>query len=111
MDIFFPPLIAGLFPDVGGGYFLPRLPGRLGHFLGLTGFRLRGRDVHKAGIATHFVEAEKVNLPKIGKSYGMCTWKREYFSSTTVSQGGGSTCQREPSPDGRGKKRFRVAAP
>ncbi|XP_015676679.1 3-hydroxyisobutyryl-CoA hydrolase, mitochondrial [Protobothrops mucrosquamatus] len=50
----------GLFPDVGGGYFLPRLPGRLGHFLGLTGFRLRGRDVHKAGIATHFVEAEKM---------------------------------------------------
>ncbi|XP_039178025.1 3-hydroxyisobutyryl-CoA hydrolase, mitochondrial isoform X2 [Crotalus tigris] len=50
----------GLFPDVGGGYFLPRLPERLGFFLGLTGFRLRGRDVHKAGIATHFVEAEKI---------------------------------------------------
>lgn len=60
----FSPLIAGLFPDVGGGYFLPRLPGKLGYFLALTGFRLRGRDVHTAGIATHFVEAEKVNLPK-----------------------------------------------
>lgn len=51
----------GLFPDVGGGYFLPRLQGRLGVFLALTGFRLRGRDVLRAGVATHFVESEKVH--------------------------------------------------
>ncbi|KFQ91319.1 hypothetical protein Y956_03979, partial [Nipponia nippon] len=55
----------GLFPDVGGGYFLPRLSGKLGYYLGLTGFRLRGRDVLKAGIATHFVESEK--LPALEK--------------------------------------------
>lgn len=33
----------GLFPDVGGSYFLSRLPGKLGLFLGLTGFQLRGK--------------------------------------------------------------------
>lgn len=55
-------LIIGLFPDVGGGYFLPRLSGKIGYFLALTGFRLKGRDVHRAGIATHFVESEKVNV-------------------------------------------------
>ncbi|KAM3855260.1 3-hydroxyisobutyryl-CoA hydrolase, mitochondrial isoform 2-T4 [Vipera latastei] len=55
-----PETAIGLFPDVGGGYFLPRLPGKLGCLLALTGFRLRGRDVHTAGIATHFVEAEKI---------------------------------------------------
>ncbi|NXL03283.1 HIBCH protein, partial [Mesembrinibis cayennensis] len=55
----------GLFPDVGGGYFLPRLSGKLGYYLGLTGFRLKGRDVVKAGIATHFVESEK--LPALEK--------------------------------------------
>lgn len=32
----------GLFPDVGASYFLPRLPGQLGTFLGLTGTRLKG---------------------------------------------------------------------
>lgn len=53
--------ITGLFPDVGGGYFLPRLSGKIGYYLALTGFRLKGRDVLKAGIATHFVESEKVN--------------------------------------------------
>lgn len=52
----------GLFPDVGGGYFLPRLQGKLGYFLALTGFRLKGRDVHRAGIATHFVDSEKLPL-------------------------------------------------
>nr|XP_033801939.1 3-hydroxyisobutyryl-CoA hydrolase, mitochondrial isoform X3 [Geotrypetes seraphini] len=50
----------GLFPDVGGGYFLPRLSGKLGCYLALTGFRLKGRDVQRAGVATHFVESEKV---------------------------------------------------
>uniref|UniRef100_A0A8C0XMF9 3-hydroxyisobutyryl-CoA hydrolase n=1 Tax=Castor canadensis TaxID=51338 RepID=A0A8C0XMF9_CASCN len=50
----------GLFPDVGGGYFLPRLQGKLGYFLALTGFRLKGRDVYRAGIATHFVDSRKV---------------------------------------------------
>ncbi|OXB70677.1 UNVERIFIED_CONTAM: hypothetical protein H355_014103, partial [Colinus virginianus] len=60
-----PETAIGLFPDVGGGYFLPRLSGKLGYFLALTGFRLKGRDVLKAGIATHFVESAK--LPDLEK--------------------------------------------
>ncbi|XP_068926324.1 3-hydroxyisobutyryl-CoA hydrolase, mitochondrial isoform X4 [Petaurus breviceps papuanus] len=54
-----PETALGLFPDVGGGYFLPRLPGKLGYLLALTGFRLKGRDVQKGGIATHFVDSDK----------------------------------------------------
>uniref|UniRef100_A0A673HRX9 3-hydroxyisobutyryl-CoA hydrolase n=1 Tax=Sinocyclocheilus rhinocerous TaxID=307959 RepID=A0A673HRX9_9TELE len=50
----------GLFPDVGGGYFLPRLQGKLGLFLALTGFRLKGRDVQRIGLATHFVQSDKI---------------------------------------------------
>ena len=45
----------GLFPDVGGSYFLPRCPGEIGMFLGLTGARLRTTDSLYAGIATDFV--------------------------------------------------------
>uniref|UniRef100_A0A1A8IE56 3-hydroxyisobutyryl-CoA hydrolase n=1 Tax=Nothobranchius kuhntae TaxID=321403 RepID=A0A1A8IE56_NOTKU len=55
-----PETAIGLFPDVGGGYFLPRLRGKLGLFLALTGFRLKGRDVQRAGVATHFVESNKI---------------------------------------------------
>uniref|UniRef100_A0A8C2ZMV0 3-hydroxyisobutyryl-CoA hydrolase n=1 Tax=Cyclopterus lumpus TaxID=8103 RepID=A0A8C2ZMV0_CYCLU len=55
-----PETAIGLFPDVGGGFFLPRLRGKLGMFLALTGFRLKGRDVQRAGVATHFVERKKI---------------------------------------------------
>lgn len=56
-----PETAIGLFPDVGGGYFLPRLDGKLGLYLGLTGFRLKGKDVLKAGIATHYVESKNLD--------------------------------------------------
>jgi enoyl-CoA hydratase len=46
----------GLFPDVGGGWYLPRLPGQAGLWLALTGARIKGADCLRLGIATHFVE-------------------------------------------------------
>ncbi|XP_019696113.1 3-hydroxyisobutyryl-CoA hydrolase, mitochondrial isoform X2 [Harpegnathos saltator] len=55
-----PETMIGLFPDVGGTYFLPRLKGKLGLYLGLTGHRLKGVDVLLAGIATHYVPSEKL---------------------------------------------------
>ncbi|KAG5869990.1 hypothetical protein JTB14_008146 [Gonioctena quinquepunctata] len=51
----------GFFPDVGGTYFLPRLKGKLGWYLALTGQRLRGSDVLKAGIATHFCDSKQLS--------------------------------------------------
>jgi enoyl-CoA hydratase len=45
----------GLFPDVGGSYFLPRLPGEIGMYVALTGERLNVADSVYAGVATHFV--------------------------------------------------------
>lgn len=41
----------GLFPDVGGGYFLSRCPGRLGEYLGLTGQMLNGAQAVGAKLA------------------------------------------------------------
>ncbi|WP_263141585.1 enoyl-CoA hydratase/isomerase family protein [Pseudomonas sp. RIT-PI-AD] len=43
----------GYFPDVGGSYFLPRLPGHLGVYLGLTGLQLGAADALYAGLADH----------------------------------------------------------
>ncbi|MEO1042803.1 MAG: enoyl-CoA hydratase/isomerase family protein [Pseudomonadota bacterium] len=51
----------GLVPDVGGGYFLPRLDGQLGTWLALTGTRLKGQDVVALGVATHFVPSETIS--------------------------------------------------
>jgi len=49
----------GLFPDVGGGWFLARLPGRLGEFLALTGARLDGAECLWAGLCTHYLPADR----------------------------------------------------
>lgn len=46
----------GLFPDVGGGWYLSRLPGRIGQFMVLTGARLDGAECHYLNLATHYVE-------------------------------------------------------
>ncbi|MBI1341088.1 enoyl-CoA hydratase/isomerase family protein [bacterium] len=58
----------GLFPDVGGGWFLPRLPGGLamGMWLALTGQRLKGADVVAAGVATHLVE--EADIPDLKRA-------------------------------------------
>lgn len=54
----------GLFPDVGGGWFLPRLGPPLGMWLALTGERLKGGDVVAAGVATHFAESSVLEALK-----------------------------------------------
>ncbi|HEX5005925.1 MAG TPA: enoyl-CoA hydratase/isomerase family protein [Hyphomonadaceae bacterium] len=54
----------GLFPDVGGGWFLPRLGPPLGMWLALTGERLKGADVCAAGVATHYVESKVLDVVK-----------------------------------------------
>ncbi|MEO1015685.1 MAG: enoyl-CoA hydratase/isomerase family protein [Pseudomonadota bacterium] len=55
----------GLFPDVGGGYFMPRLRDGLGLYYALTGERAGAADCMAAGIATHYVPTpERVALEK-----------------------------------------------
>ena len=50
----------GLFPDVGGGWHLSRLPGRIGQFLALTGARFDGAECLWAGLATHYLPTDKL---------------------------------------------------
>ena len=54
----------GLFPDVGGGWYLPRLEGRVGQFLALTGARIDGAECLALGLATHYLPAEKLEEAK-----------------------------------------------
>jgi enoyl-CoA hydratase len=50
----------GLFPDVGGGWYLSRLPGRVGQFMALTGARLDGAECLYLGLATHYVPSASI---------------------------------------------------
>src|SRR3989344_6971804 len=54
----------GLFPDVGGGWPLPRLPGRSGLWLALTGARIKAADCEMLGIATDYVESSQLEALK-----------------------------------------------
>ena len=46
----------GLFPDVGGGWYLSRLPGRVGQFMALTGARLDASECLYLGLATNYIQ-------------------------------------------------------
>jgi enoyl-CoA hydratase/carnithine racemase len=64
-----PETMIGLFPDVGGGYFLSRCAGSLGEYLGLTGHVLNGAEAVFAGLADVLVDSASLNtlwaqLPK-----------------------------------------------
>lgn len=50
----------GFFPDVGGTYFLPRLPGKIGFYLGLTGEKLASDDCVALGICQQKVAQEAI---------------------------------------------------
>jgi enoyl-CoA hydratase len=51
-----PETAIGLFPDVGGGWFLPRFPGQVGTYLALTGARGTAADAMWTSYGTHYVE-------------------------------------------------------
>ncbi|CAH8282366.1 unnamed protein product [Eruca vesicaria subsp. sativa] len=55
-----PETALGFFPDVGASYFLSRLPGFFGEYVGLTGARLDGAEMLACGLATHFVPSTRL---------------------------------------------------
>ncbi len=60
----------GFFPDIGGSWFLPRMPGMIGLYLGLTGNIIGRADAYYLGVATHCVPAEKFEAVKAAMADG-----------------------------------------
>ncbi|MGQ9425092.1 enoyl-CoA hydratase/isomerase family protein [Gilvimarinus sp. F26214L] len=54
-----PEIGIGLFPDVGGSWFLNHMPGRCGLFLGLTGAALNGADAIFLGLADRLIQQDR----------------------------------------------------
>ncbi|MGH8445782.1 MAG: enoyl-CoA hydratase/isomerase family protein [Solimonas sp.] len=67
-----PEISIGLFPDVGGSWFLHRLPGRIGLFLALTGASINGHDLLVAKLADHFVRA--IDREVLFEQLGRVAW-------------------------------------
>ncbi|WP_263217155.1 enoyl-CoA hydratase/isomerase family protein [Pseudomonas atacamensis] len=57
-----PEVAIGYFPDVGGSYFLPRIPGELGIYLGVSGVQIRAADALYCGLADWYLDSSKLAL-------------------------------------------------
>ncbi|NEA57586.1 enoyl-CoA hydratase/isomerase family protein [Streptomyces sp. SID13666] len=55
-----PETAIGFFPDIGASHFLPRLPGSVGRYLGLTGARIAGAAAVGCSLATHYVHSSEL---------------------------------------------------
>ena len=51
----------GYFPDVGGSYFLSRLPGQLGMYLGITGNHVGSSDALYAGLGDLCINSDRLS--------------------------------------------------
>ncbi len=63
----------GLFPDVGGGYFLSHCPGHVGEYLALTGDIIGADDAIRFGLAD--VRLEAARLPALWDALAGCTFR------------------------------------
>jgi enoyl-CoA hydratase/carnithine racemase len=71
-----PEVAIGFFPDVGGSYFLSRLPGKLGLYLALTGIQIRGADAMYCRLADFHLSPGAV--AKLNDDLGALRWSDDH---------------------------------
>jgi enoyl-CoA hydratase len=84
----------GFFPDVGASYVLPRLPDRIGWYMGLSGARLSAHDALAVGLATHLIDdaafARVEDIVAAGTADVEAIRARFDAESRAAARGGGS---------------------
>ena len=79
-----PETMIGLFPDVGGGYFLSRCQGALGEYLGLTGHMLNGAEAVYAGLAD--VLCPSTDLTALWDALPQMDWQNQTHALHQLTQ-------------------------
>jgi len=77
-----PEISIGLFPDVGGSYFLSRLPGRMGLFLGLSACHFKAADALWLGLATHAINSD--SWPQLLDVLAAQAWSKQATVNSEV---------------------------
>ena len=85
----------GLFPDVGGGYFLSRCPGHVGEYLALTGETIGADDALAYGLAD--VRLDAADLPALWAELGATRWSsaaeaEQWVASKMIAKDPGPSC-------------------
>ena len=79
----------GLFPDVGGGYFLSRCPGHVGEYLALTGEVISADEAVDCGLAD--VKVDAASLPALWDALGAISFEEwsatKFVASRAIKQG------------------------
>ena len=79
----------GLFPDVGGGYFLSRCPGHVGEYLALTGEVISADEAVDCGLAD--VKVDAASLPALWDALGVISFEEwsatKFVASRAIKQG------------------------
>ncbi len=68
-----PEVAIGYFPDVGGSYFLPRIPGELGIYLGVTGVQINAADALYCGLADWYLRSDA--LAELDRRLDRLQWR------------------------------------
>lgn len=76
-----PEITIGLYPDVGGSWFLNRMPGRCGLFLGLTGAHFNAADALFVGLADRFITHEQRN--RVLAALEKAAWGEDSFRTVS----------------------------
>ena len=74
-----PETAIGYFPDVGGSYFLSRIPGEIGTYLALTGKQLNAADALYNGLADYYVPSQR--LEQLDEALGSLLWQQDPYTS------------------------------
>lgn len=91
-----PETAIGFFPDVGASFFLSRLPGGIGAYLGLTGARLTAADALACGLATHHVPSDRLGalVEAVAAGTGPIDGTLRNFATTPPTDAAGLTANR-----------------
>ena len=73
-----PEVAIGFFPDVGGSYFLPRLPGALGIYLALTGAQIRAADALYCQLADVYLPPQAI--ASLADDLAALTWSHDHLA-------------------------------
>lgn len=74
-----PEITIGLFPDVGGSYFLSKMPNKLGLFLGLTGVQFNGSDAMHVGLADFAIAG--ITADSLIEDFTHTPWQQDAISN------------------------------